>query len=432
MATTFYFPSTGVSSASPAYDTNWEVTTSASRRPTSTTKQNSAMSTVSHAGDTDKTDQDILLRQYTSDQLAAQTIAVQALKWQIRASETNAANNLFTTISIRSWNGSTFQSILAITRDDLELTTSLVNRQFTATSTSKVVAAGDRLVIEIGLGGDPAQSSSDYHNGSMRVGDTSGSDLPENNTNTDDVSPWLQFANTLTFLTNPTVTTQACTEVTSSSATGNGNITATGGVNCTRQGVCYKTGTTGDPTVTDTTAYTDGSYGTGAYTIPIPSLSSNTSYRVRAYATNTYGTAYGDTVQILTKVILAGASSKHVHLSSTGALTVRQTLNGVSSKHVHLSNSGNIIQNFSLVGDSNKHVHTSSTGTVSMCTRVQISWAEFQVPWYQVPVQTSGVIQTLADVTASITGSVKATGTLAQTLADVTASITGRDRKSVV
>jgi hypothetical protein len=100
--------------------------------------------------------------------------------------------------------------------------------------------------------------------------------------------------------TIPTVTTQSATDVATTSFTGNGNITDTGGENCTRRGFCYKVGTSGDPTTSDSVAYDDGSFGTGAFTKSITGLSPNTSYRVRAYAVNSAGTSYGTTVQVTT------------------------------------------------------------------------------------------------------------------------------------
>ena len=104
----------------------------------------------------------------------------------------------------------------------------------------------------------------------------------------------------------PTVTTQAVTNVAETTATGNGNITATGGVNATRRGFCYKVGTSGDPTTGDSVAYDDGSYGTGAYTKGLTGLSAGTGYRVRAYAVNPGGTSYGVSVQLTTTSAASG------------------------------------------------------------------------------------------------------------------------------
>jgi trimeric autotransporter adhesin len=98
----------------------------------------------------------------------------------------------------------------------------------------------------------------------------------------------------------PTVTTQAVSSITTTSATGNGNITATGGANATRRGFCYIQASSGTPTTADSVAYDDGSFGTGAFTKSITGLSASTAYRVRAYAVNSGGTGYGDTVDLTT------------------------------------------------------------------------------------------------------------------------------------
>lgn len=102
------------------------------------------------------------------------------------------------------------------------------------------------------------------------------------------------------FLHSPTVTTQAVSAVLETTALGNGNITKTGGVNATRRGFCYKEGVAGDPTTADDVVYDDGDFGVGAYTKAITGLTKGTGYRVRAYAVNSEGTSYGDTVQLTT------------------------------------------------------------------------------------------------------------------------------------
>ena len=98
----------------------------------------------------------------------------------------------------------------------------------------------------------------------------------------------------------PTVTTQAVTDILSTTATGNGNITAIGGENATRRGFCYMEGDSGDPDTADSVVYDDGDFGTGAYTKGLTELSPGTTYRVRAYAVNSAGTGYGTTVQFTT------------------------------------------------------------------------------------------------------------------------------------
>jgi uncharacterized repeat protein (TIGR01451 family) len=92
-----------------------------------------------------------------------------------------------------------------------------------------------------------------------------------------------------TAATTPTVTTADVTDVTTEGATCGGEVTADGGANVTARGVCWNT--TGTPTVSDDKT-ADGT-GTGEFTSSLTNLEPNTTYHVRAYATNSAGTTYG-------------------------------------------------------------------------------------------------------------------------------------------
>ena len=87
----------------------------------------------------------------------------------------------------------------------------------------------------------------------------------------------------------PTVTTNSVTNITKNSAQCGGNVTSDGGATVTERGVCWSTYQ--NPTIYDNTTY-DGE-GTGVFTSHITNLSPGTTYYVRAYATNSEGTAYG-------------------------------------------------------------------------------------------------------------------------------------------
>jgi len=94
----------------------------------------------------------------------------------------------------------------------------------------------------------------------------------------------------------PAVTTQAVTNISETTATGNGNITDLGFPNPTAHGVVWDTSTidTGlDPTAQPN--YTDegAASATGAFTSSMTGLTEGTKYYVRAYATNSEGTSYG-------------------------------------------------------------------------------------------------------------------------------------------
>lgn len=95
----------------------------------------------------------------------------------------------------------------------------------------------------------------------------------------------------------PTVTTNdPIKDITKSTATAGGNVTSNGGSPITSRGVCWDTKT--KPTISNTR--TSETPGTGAFTSTITGLVQLTTYYVRAYATNSQGTEYGNEVSFQT------------------------------------------------------------------------------------------------------------------------------------
>jgi hypothetical protein len=104
----------------------------------------------------------------------------------------------------------------------------------------------------------------------------------------------------------PTVTTQAVSDIASTTATGNGTVTDDGGAEVTERGVCW--GASADPTIAgDHQAAAAG--GEGAFTAAMSSLTPSTHYHARAYATNSVGTSYGADVEFDTTAVPAPSSS---------------------------------------------------------------------------------------------------------------------------
>ena len=87
----------------------------------------------------------------------------------------------------------------------------------------------------------------------------------------------------------PTVVTGEVTGITAHSASCGGEVTSDGGAEVTERGICWSTSAT--PTISD--SHIAAGTGTGAFTAVMDSLQANTTYHVRAYATNEAGTAYG-------------------------------------------------------------------------------------------------------------------------------------------
>ena len=97
----------------------------------------------------------------------------------------------------------------------------------------------------------------------------------------------------------PTVTTSSVIDITSSTATSGGNVTSDGGATVTARGVCWSI--SHNPTVSD--SHTTNGMGIGSFTSSLTGLSSGTTYYVRAYATNSAGTSYGDEVSFTTSAL---------------------------------------------------------------------------------------------------------------------------------
>jgi len=107
------------------------------------------------------------------------------------------------------------------------------------------------------------------------------------------------YGNQITLTTSigtPILTTNAASSIGTTTATSGGTITTDGGAKITAKGVCWAT------TQNPTTANTKTNDGTGAvsFTSSLSGLLPGTTYYVKAYATNSLGTAYGNQVNLTT------------------------------------------------------------------------------------------------------------------------------------
>ncbi len=103
-------------------------------------------------------------------------------------------------------------------------------------------------------------------------------------------STGLYIGGTVANAVPPTVTTSNISFISSNSATSGGNVTADGGASITDKGICWST--SANPEITD--ANVSGNSGKGIFISVLELLNPSTLYHVRAYATNSVGTAYGE------------------------------------------------------------------------------------------------------------------------------------------
>lgn len=97
--------------------------------------------------------------------------------------------------------------------------------------------------------------------------------------------------------TAPAVTTMALTNITSSSATTGGTILTDGYAAITQSGIVLSR-TNATPMLTDSVIA--GTTASGSFTVNLTGLDFNRTYYIRAFATNSVGTAYGDVVTLNT------------------------------------------------------------------------------------------------------------------------------------
>ncbi|MBR6068799.1 MAG: hypothetical protein IKP45_13495 [Bacteroidales bacterium] len=165
----------------------------------------------------------------------------------------------------------------------------------------------------------------------------------------------------------PTVVTNSATNITSNSATLNGNVTSAGGATVTSRGFVYGTSST------NLSSNIQSGSGTGSYYRTLTGLSQGTTYYYKAYATNSAGTEYGDIRQFTTIAIYAPTVQTN---AASGITTNSATLNGnvtsdggttVTSRGfvygTSPSNLSLIVQSGSGTGSYNKSVTGLAAGT---------------------------------------------------------------------
>ena len=206
MASRFYLPSSGAATVNPAFDATWELTSDADRLRMATAKQNTSYQTRQLVAYSPALS-DTLWRQYVSDPLNAGSISG-TVKGILQAkAQWGTWFPMKTQIVIRvvSNNGLIVRGTLLSSGtghgSDYSMSTRNGYAPPSATAIATIVAQqSDRIVIEIGVRVISLGIFSSY--AQQKYGDpTSGADLAENETDTAEGVPWIEFSQTLSFET---------------------------------------------------------------------------------------------------------------------------------------------------------------------------------------------------------------------------------------
>lgn len=167
----------------------------------------------------------------------------------------------------------------------------------------------------------------------------------------------------------PVVTTAPVSAVTSSSATAGGNVTDDGGSEVTARGVCWNV--TEKPKVTDVKTI-DGA-GLGTFTSGITGLAARTTYNVRAYATNSAGTAYGTSQSFTT---LSSLTDGLVAYYPFNGNAIDESVNGnngtVKGATLTTDRSGNPNRAYSFDGV-NDYIEINNSSSLNLTNALSIS-----------------------------------------------------------
>lgn len=160
------------------------------------------------------------------------------------------------------------------------------------------------------------------------------------------------YGNQITFstldLTTATVSTTAISDIRETGCHTGGNVTHDGYATVTERGVCYSTSS--NPTIADSKVVDSGT-GEGSFTCSIPGLIGGTTYYVRAYATNSQGTAYGEnrlftTIYISTPtVITTDPTSITYNGATTGGNVLSENGATVTEKGIYCGTNTNPVLN---------------------------------------------------------------------------------------
>jgi hypothetical protein len=206
MATRFYLHSTGTADHVPLAPVGWSETTGFDILECAPYKMGTPMTSKTRATSLTAANSKILIRQYMSIPIAAQTIGVGTVKGTIRALE-SAINDNADAVTCRIWLASQDAqtnrgTILAIANSTVaEFSTSLRAKRIAAgVATSSVTAQdGDHIIIELGYtmttGGTSVSAD-------LNFGCNSATDLGDNETDTAANNPFVEFSVTIAFQDN--------------------------------------------------------------------------------------------------------------------------------------------------------------------------------------------------------------------------------------
>ncbi|NTW33192.1 MAG: VWA domain-containing protein, partial [Bacteroidetes bacterium] len=240
---------------------------------------------------------------------------------------------------------------------------------------------------------------------------------------TDDANIYSKTLKVIAYI-SPVVSTSPISDTSFTTATGGGNVTGDGGMLVTERGVCWSN----SPNPTTSNSHTSDGTGTGSFISSITGLNTNTTYYVKAYATNSIGTTYGAqmsfttlatvaptvTTDAITNITSISATSGG-NVTSNGGLTVTargvcwSTSQNPTTINSHTSNgtgTGSFISNITgLTIGATYYVRAYATNTIGTSYGSEVSFTTVALPTV-----TTTVASSITSTTAASGGNVSSDG----------------------
>ncbi len=162
--------------------------------------------------------------------------------------------------------------------------------------------------------------------------------------------------------TLPSVFTLYVDNVTQTSVLGGGNVTNDGGATIIERGLCWSVSS--NPTISDSHLSNGG--GTGEFWLSITGLAANTTYHVKAYATNSVGTSYGNEVIFTTISTVSWPDGVLPGVFSVSA-TKKVRFSQGNLQYKALINEWRFADNqYEYVGSANKYISQNYNGYIDL------------------------------------------------------------------
>ena len=194
------------------------------------------------------------------------------------------------------------------------------------------------------------------------------------------------YGNEFTFTTAdselPSVTTAEISDITATSAVCSSTVSHDGFTDVTARGVCWSTSP--NPTLED--SHTIDGTGMGDFVSNLNGLEPTTTYHVRAYATNSVGTCYGEDIIFTTACVILGGFDENGASNALFSVAVDRQVHFSKGNLQYQASSSTwrfAEHQYDFIGSSNSNISATYTGWIDLFGWGTSGWSGSGATYYQ-------------------------------------------------